>query len=266
MKEIVMNFFLGTAAITLTYFFRKTEGGPSWADIGVGLYIAVLGKIGLVIWEEWRHIGVILQSLFIKPGKPVRVSMAYLIRIKINGKYFLIKNHRDQIGYQPVGGVYRYLENENADFFDRIGLIPDHNMRVDKESLNDLRKELRRRSRLFQFLKWFNSKKNRETDPWREFHEELIVDRLIAKEHFPYIQYTFCKSHITPIKSSVKFPIDEVLYADIYELKWENEAQQKEFEKLFGIDDERYVFATPQEIAAGSKNGKTILPHSKKIL
>ncbi|WP_324722027.1 SMODS-associated NUDIX domain-containing protein [Latilactobacillus curvatus] len=41
----------------------------------------------------------------------IRISFAYLFRIKVDGKYFLVKNSHTK-RFQPVGGTYKYYEKE----------------------------------------------------------------------------------------------------------------------------------------------------------
>lgn len=47
--------------------------------------------------------------------KQVRFSLAYLFRIKIDGKYLLVKNSKIANQYQPIGGVYKKFDS-----FDKI--------------------------------------------------------------------------------------------------------------------------------------------------
>ncbi len=53
--------------------------------------------------------------------KEIRLSFAYLIRIRINDKYLLIKSKRDK--YQPVGGVYHI--DDKAKINDKFGFYRD---------------------------------------------------------------------------------------------------------------------------------------------
>jgi hypothetical protein len=41
----------------------------------------------------------------------IRISFAYLYRIKVDDRYFLILNNRSE-KYQPVGGAYKFYEEE----------------------------------------------------------------------------------------------------------------------------------------------------------
>ena len=52
---------------------------------------------------------------FIKDDTIVRISFAYLFRIKIGNQYLLVKNERGTDKYQPVGGVYKLAGNEKLE-------------------------------------------------------------------------------------------------------------------------------------------------------
>lgn len=267
MKKGFIQFIVGLIILTGCIFIKNDHYSDLFVKIGIGYLIATVIELLTYIWDEWNSISLIIQAWGTKRNKPIRVSMAYLFRIQVQGKFLLIKNHRDQPGYQPVGGVYKYLREENQQLFADLGIVPCHFMPVDEQSKNDLRKRILKRKNLIPFIKWFDSKKNRETDPWREFQEELIADGIIKAEVFPYIQYNLCYTIRTGIQPSEKFNTDELLHADVYELKWCNSQQSDAFEDMLNNSDERYVFATPEEIQKGYTNdGKVILSHSKKLL
>jgi hypothetical protein len=266
MKKGIIQFIVGLIILAGCIFIENELYRDLFIKIGIGYLIATLIEVLTYVWDEWNKISLILQAYGLKQNKPIRISMAYLFRIQAQGKFLLVKNHRDQPGYQPVGGVYKYLREENQQLFAELGIEPCHFMPVDKQSRNDLRKIILHRKNLIPFLKWFDSKKNRETDPWREFQEELIADGIVSSEAFPYIQYNLCYSKRTGIQRSQKFNTDELLHADVYDLKWCNSQQSDAFENLLNKPNERYVFATPEEIQKGYTNdGKVILSHSKKL-
>lgn len=267
MKKGVIQFSVGLIILVGCIFLRNDGQRDLFLKIGIGYFIATFIEVVNYIWDEWARLWLNFKAYVISRNKPIRISMAYLFRIQVHGRFLLVKNHRDQPGYQPVGGVYKYLKEENQEEFSRLGIEPCHFMPVDDQSKNDLRKKILKQKNLVPFLKWFDSKKNRETDPWREFQEELISDGLVVPIAFPYIQYNLCYSKRTGIQRSEKFPIDELLHADVYELKFCNKAQSEVFEELMGKSDERYLFATTEEILRGySADGRVILSHAKKLL
>ena len=195
------------------------------------------------------------------------VDFAYLFRIEVNGKYALIKRHKeDNKGFQPVGGCYNSLKEENRELFDKLGIEPCNLVPRDENTEHDLRIIIKKRKNLIAFLKWFESRKNRELDPYREFCEELITPGFLPKEIFKHIKYVFIGKHIEGVLKSPVYPQDELRYADIFELRAENDEQKKAISGLANRTGE-ILFATPFEInRKASDNGSVILPHSFKIL
>ncbi len=265
-KKGIAQLIIGLIIIIISWQWIGEDSKGAWYRIAIGLLLGAFIDFIVFLWTERKRIKLLIQSNLIKRSQEIRISMAYLFKIEVDGKYFLIKNHRDQVGYQPVGGVYRCLKNENSELFEDLGVYPCTFMPNDSVSKNDLRKRIKYRKNLNQFLEWFESKKNRETDPWREFYEELVADNIINGKIFPYIQFNLCCSNYGSIEKSSFFPIDEFLYADIYELKWENEEQEAEFKRLAHQNSNDYIFATRDEILRGfTLDGKKIITHSKKI-
>jgi hypothetical protein len=64
-----------------------------------------------------------IQTQFIYRKKEIRLSIAYLYRIKINGKYLLVKN-RNRNFFQPVGGVFKTLPGSKK-IFDKLNVKSD---------------------------------------------------------------------------------------------------------------------------------------------
>lgn len=178
----------------------------------------------------------------------------------------LIKRHKnDFVGLQPVGGAYKYFKEENRELFNSLGIIPDNNVPRDNDTENDLRIIVNKRKKLVEFFKWFNSRKNREIDPWREFFEELIEPGLLPTEHFTHIKYSYIGEHQEGILRTDDYSIDQFRHADVFELRLETDAQKKAIKEL--IANENIAFVTAEEIKKGATNsGIRILPHTFKIL
>lgn len=49
--------------------------------------------------------------------KQIRFSCAYLFRIKVDGRYFLVRDEQRRNHFQPVGGVYKYLDKNILNIF-----------------------------------------------------------------------------------------------------------------------------------------------------
>lgn len=232
--------------------------------ISIGFFVATLIDV-IVFLIENRKKWDIIKPLFINRNKAVRVTVAYLFRIEVNGKYALIKRHKkDRAGYQPIGGAFKYFKEENRECFDKLGIEPCNFVERDEDTDNDLRIRISKRKNLGKFLKWFESRKNREVDPWREFYEELVEPGILSSDLFKHVKYVFVGKHCEGILPASVFPIDEFRYAEIYELRPDSETQKKAIADMKNSD--QIIFATPDEIRSGSVNGLSILPHTFKIL
>ncbi len=176
---------------------------------------------------------------------PIRLSISYLYRIKLNDEYFLIKGERIKHQYQPVGGVYKRYKSAEK-FFKEINALDDDLFPIDKSSKDDLRIRIKGRY-LLTFIKWFDSKSERETCQWREFYEELIQTNIIEQKTFPYIFTNLVKRFVYDITWSEYSQSKELLIAEIYEPIF-NDAQLLIFESLKNKQHERYRFVSENQI------------------
>lgn len=264
MKGLVQLFF-GIALIVAGKWFIGDELGSDFVSSGAVLILSLIFLDGtFFIIDHKNHLKPLLQSLNFIVRSELRISIAYLMRIEVNGKYLLIRNDRGQFGFQPVGGVYKYFNPEGYNELQRLGVFTDNNVVVDEHSEHDLRCIIQKRSKLLSFLKWFKTGKNRELDPWREFHEELIRTGILSEETFRHIQYEKVASHIAPIKYSEHFKVYEFLYADIFRPKF-NASQIQALENLARTGHPDILFASRLEIFQGNSGANTILPHTIKI-
>lgn len=260
-----VSFIIGLAGLVLAFFIKSGEAQNTVFKVSLGFVIGSIIEIIVFIAENKKRWG-LLKSLIYKRNQPVRVTIAYLFRIEINGSYILIKRHKkDNAGFQPVGGAYKYLKEENRELFDKLGIEPCNHVPRDEDTEHDLRVIIKKRKNLIAFLKWFETRKNREMDPCREFYEELIAPGFLPYEIFKHLKYVFIGKHIEGILKSPVYPQDEVRYADIYELRTETDNQKMALANLINQPD--IIFVTPEEIyKRASKSGNVILPHSFKIL
>ena len=68
-------------------------------------------------------------------------------------------------------------------------------------------------------MDWFLKMEEREYGPEREFYEELIMPGFLPEEEFRPLRYRKVKVHNKGItKSLIPNGIDEVIYADIFEV------------------------------------------------
>jgi hypothetical protein len=261
-----ISFIIGVIGFTVCFFLSEGELKNTIFKISLGFVVGGFIEFIAFIIENRERWNLFKTKIF-NTSKPVRVTVAYLFRIEVNGKYVLIKRHKkDRVGYQPIGGAFKYFKEENRELFDKLGIEPCNFVPRDEDTEHDLRIRINKRKNLIEFLKWFESRKNREIDPWREFYEELIEPGLLPAEYFKYVKYAFVGKHTEGILPASVFPIDEFRYAEIYELRPETDAQKKAINELLNKNGE-IIFASPDEIRKGSSvNGETILPHTFKIL
>ncbi|OCX54176.1 hypothetical protein BEL04_07890 [Mucilaginibacter sp. PPCGB 2223] len=261
-----ISFIIGIAGFIACIFIKAADVKSTIFKIALGFVLG--GAIDLIVFlvENKKHWNLLKTKIF-NPNQPVRVTVAYLFRIEVNGRYVLIKRHKnDRVGYQPIGGAFKYFKEENRELFDKLGIEPCDHVPRDEKTDHDLRIRLKKRKNLIDFLKWFESRKNREMDPWREFYEELVEPGLLQEDIFKHVKYVFICKHTEGVLKSPVYPIDELRYAEIYELRPETDAQKKAIADLIS-HNEQIVFASPDEIRKGATNdGRTILPHTFKIL
>lgn len=209
---------------------------------------------------------------FINKNTRVRVSFSYLFRIRVQNKYFLVKNARGTGKYQPVGGVYKY-ENVEGKYLRQVFYAEDDNkIPSDESSKNDYRLNFENQY-LRKFMKRFDQTYGRENlcNLSREFKEELIDTDLLDIKDFGTISYTYFGRHITDLEFDNYFQCYEILLADIVELNL-TEIQEQKFLELLNKENDQYIFATMDDIKslgvkAGSDELKAyIADHSAKIL
>lgn len=261
-----VSFIIGLLGAITCLFLQAGDGRSTIFKIALGFILGATIDFIVFLIENRKHWHLFKTKIF-KASKPVRVTVAYLFRIEVNGKYVLIKRHKkDRVGFQPIGGAFKYFKEENRELFDKLGIEPCDHVPRDENTDHDLRIRIKKRKNLIEFLKWFESRKNREIDPWREFYEELIEPGLLPPEPFKHVKYVFIGKHTEGIIRSPVFPIDEYRYAEIYELRPETDAQKAAIANLITKAGD-IVFVSPDEIRKGSTNkGETILPHTFKIL
>lgn len=206
---------------------------------------------------------------FIDKDTYIRISFAYLFRIKIDGKYLLVRNERNTKKFQPVGGVYKMDDSEKNYLSENFNVLDDNKISIDESSRNDYRLRIKNKY-LRKFIKRFDSTPNRETleNLSREFKEELVDKQII---NWKNIKYKVCGRHVTEIIYSKHFQIYELLLADVVEIML-TPKQETDLRKMITNTSDYYCFANENEIASLGVDAKcglleeTIADHSEKIL
>ena len=206
---------------------------------------------------------------FISDNTIIRISFAYLFRIKVGNKYLLVRNDRGTKKFQPVGGVYKLKGKEKIELKNLFNVMDDDKIPLDESSRDDYR--LRMESKyLRKFVKRFDRKARREqiNNLSREFREELIETGIVD---WTTIKYRFCGRHMTDLRFSEHFQIYELLLADVVEL-FPTADQEKDLQQLAQQHSDMYYYATANEIESlgidisADKFEEIIGDHSKKVI
>lgn len=201
----------------------------------------------------------------------IRISFAYLFRIKVDGKYFLVQSTRTK-KYQPVGGAYKFYKEEADYLRDNIPVENDDRIPVDEITKRDYRLLVKNKD-LRKFVKRFDKTHYREniSDLSREFVEEIFSTGILDKNTFGTLTYKYCGRHMTDVMYGNVFKHYELLLADIIEVQL-SDVQEQLFRNLMKSKSDKYYFASANEIKAlgvkyNSNNmADTIGNHTYKIL
>lgn len=258
--------------VILLFEIKEWPAGSSIAGLVLGFSLPGLWNSmqDLQDTTDWKVSQRMLKrGGFITDDTIIRISFAYLYRIKVGCKYLLVKNERGTGKYQPVGGVYHLNGNEKIELKNRFHVKDDNKVSIDESSRDDYRLRLENKY-LRKFVKRFNRKAEREQidDLSREFEEELVKTGIV---NWHQITYRFCGRHITELKFGEHFQIYELLLADVVELIPTPE-QEKDLQRLMTQPSDKYRFATVEEINSLGINTVTgdlvesIGDHTKKTI
>lgn len=236
--------------IILLFEINAWPAGSSIAGIILGFSLPALVTSTQDLWDttNWKTSQRKLKRGHLIEDKTIiRISFAYLYRIKIGNKYLLVKNERGTGKYQPVGGVYKLLGTEKRELRNRYQVKDDNKIPIDESSRDDYRLRLDNKY-LRKFVKRFDGKAEREQiyNLGREFREELIEKGIIS---WNQITYRFCGRHMTDLHLSNHFQCYELLFADIVELISTPE-QESDLKRLVKHQSDIYRFATADEITS----------------
>ncbi|HGF8104594.1 TPA: hypothetical protein QFG02_002028 [Enterococcus faecium] len=257
------------------YFeFIKNSIGSTLSGTFVGITIPYFlsSMIDLSDNKSWKNSQRKLKRAgLIHKDTKIRISFAYLFRIKVDGKYFLVQNVRTK-KYQPVGGAYKLEPKEAQYLSEKIPVEYDDRIPIDTTTRGDYRLYVKNKD-LRRFIKRFDKTPYRENinNLSREFIEELFTTNILDKDTFGDLTYKYCGRHITDVEYGDFFECYELLLADIIEVRL-TDKQEELFRKLMEKTDNQYIFATFNEIKTGGvKHGTSdlkdnIANHTPKIL
>ena len=273
LKFIVLLLVIFVAAVAvIASELEVLPVGGNFAGIILGGCFPVLKSLWQDISDttDWKvSQRKLMRGDFLKKDTLVRISFAYLYRIKAGDKYFLVRNARGTGKYQPVGGVYKLQGNEKTELKNLYHVVDDDKIPIDNSSQDDYRLRLECRY-LRGFLKRFdtNAKREQIDNLGREFKEEVVDTGFV---NWDQITYRVCGRYITRLEYGKHFQMYELLLADIVELI-PTEDQKKDLELLSQRTSEKYIFATAEDIKAlgvdtmSGKLSETIADHSFKII
>ncbi len=197
-----MKYFLQLFAATILILIGKYyyHDGLTPHFIAGGFIIIttlLVVDFGYFAYIHWGRFKFMWQTKILYGKTSIRLSISYLFRIQVDGKYLLVKS-RTRKYFQPVGGAFKALPGSEA-IFERLNVRPDRLIETKNGiAKNDLRVYVEGKN-VVPFLEWFKSKTDREISPWGEFCEELISPGILEWRPFRYIDYKYKGTVQTPI-------------------------------------------------------------------
>jgi len=239
---------IGMIFALVVFEINEIPGVGSIVGIALGFYLPFVWRklIDFTDHTQWQvNLRRLLRGKVIKKTDAIRISFAYLFRIKVDGKYLLVLNGRGTNKFQPVGGAYKFDEHEEKILKTDFEAFEDGNISQDEFTHRDYRLNVPVKN-LKKFVKRFNETSHRENLPdlSREFIEELVETDVLK---FDKIKYRYCGRHFTNIERSRHFKCYELLMADIVELELDDN-QLTMIRKLINNDDNYYRFVDVDEI------------------
>lgn len=273
MVTLLISSFISICGI-IYFETNENSAGASLGGLASGILLPyfVTSIVDLSDNKNWKSSQRKLQRAgLLQKDTIIRISFAYLFRIKIDGQYFLVQNTRTK-KYQPVGGAYKFNIDEANYLADHIPVENDDSIPVDKITKRDYRLLVKNKD-LRKFVNRFNKTTNRENvnDLSREFIEELFSTNILDRSTFGNLSYKYCGRHMTGVEYGNVFTHYELLLSDIIEVRLSNK-QEALFRELMKRDCIEYRFVNSNEIKSyGVEHGTDkltddIANHTPKIL
>lgn len=223
MKKIIfitLGIFAFVAGVTLTLYYTVfNQKGTFLESVIVPIVIEII--VSIIISTSVMFKNGLVNFVLSKKGykydtkynnEKIRLSFAYLIRIRVNNKYLLVMSGHNRNIYGPVGGVYHIEHDDYA--YNKLGFSRDST----PGDPDDVRGNIKGK-KIKKFIKWFEKEINRETTPHREYDEELIKSGCLPKELFgnPNFKYIATKYKNGGIFYDEYYKINTLIRFDIYE-------------------------------------------------
>jgi len=198
-SNIIVLIIFGGYIVFRTFFpsILNSSIGDIFFSISIEIFACLFLLVLLQFFQNINRLKFFFLTQFRFRKKEIRLSISYLFRININGKYLLVKS-RLHDHFQPVGGAFKTLPGSEK-IFEKLDVRPDRLIETEHGiAKGDLRVNVKGVN-VIEFLNWYNSKEDRETSPWREFCEELIAPGILPWQQFRYIDYKFRGTVRSPI-------------------------------------------------------------------
>lgn len=237
MKATIIKWLVPIVLVVIGYIDKANWHESSYTRAG---YVAAITLLLNFAIENHKHLIFYWRTKILNCNTDIRLSIAYLYRIKVENEYLLVKS-RTKNTFQPVGGCYKTLPGAEK-VFEELEVKPDRKFETEKGiAKNDLRVHVKGKN-VIPFLRWFNSKQDREISPWREFCEELVSDGILPYRQFRFIDYKFKKQIQSPI---ITLDTGEkgIFLFEIFDLVI-NDEQLPELKKLKDTASDKYIWVT----------------------
>ncbi|WP_273210124.1 hypothetical protein [Runella zeae] len=240
MKDIIINFlqshYVWLIAVVAAVVSLASEVGKSiLSDLVKDSLISKLPPIKKI--KLWRKLQQVPKNEYI------RISAAYLLRIRLDNNYLLVKGHRVK-KFQPVGGAFQRYPNASK-IINKLGILDDNKIEIDDINRGDLRVRVPARN-VIDFLKWFDTGKDRETTIEREFREELLKTDILPTDLFEHPKADFLYECLN-FHFSTHYQCRELLVHQVYEIHL-NDAQREYLRSTLQHQSSEWIWASEEVI------------------
>ena len=281
MKKTILLFILYTSALlasiaglVISYIFKFPlyEMTMSLGSMAIGAIIPYYINFvnDLIAYSPFNaEIKRMIRHKVITDNTEFRISFAYLFRVEIEGRYFLIEDNHHFSRYKVPGGTYLVTETEK-------NYIKEHFLsREDDKYDNNIKDDYRMYIAAGQLVKFYRRFNNHISEDMGENFKRNIVSKhdYLPKDVFDKVSTRFVRRDFV-IKYPKHFGCFELLLADIIELQLT--PKQKECLSKLKQDwtkESPYYFATKNDIITRGnelkdkdKNESIISDHTYKIL
>ena len=236
--------FLTSAGIII-YILGCSDMTKPWPAILIGVCVNIISSplyVGIIEGlYNLKRLRLFWKTRVVYRNKQVRLSISYLFRIQVKGKYLLVKNRNGNY-FQLVGGAYKTLPGSEK-VFKKFEVKPDRLIETSHGiAKNDLRFTLPGKY-VLDIIDWFDSREDRETSQWREFCEELLTTGILDKHLFRYIDYRYSLTLQTPMQKAKNLNCQEILIYEIFDFIPNTDQEKYLKEVLSKGDDAEHKWA-----------------------